>query len=303
MFVKTATIIVTYNPSINALKKQINRLLEQVQLIIIIDNGSNNSTELIKELTGIESQNKITVFENRENKGLGYAQNKGIEIAIKEKATHILLLDDDSLIEENFVLNLLSDYEALLKPGIKVGAIGPTYYNEETGEQYPITKYVGPFIDRKLPKEEPVEASFLIASGCLIPTSVIQEVGLMNEDFFIDYIDVEWSFRAISKGYKLFATPRAQMNHVIGEKRVSVFGRKISLHSPLRKYYLFRNSIFMIKCPYISNGYKIREIIFNLLRLIVYLMLSNEKKSYIRYTYHAYLDGFRNKKGKCEYHF
>jgi len=303
MFVKTATIIVTYNPSINALKKQINRLLEQVQLIIIIDNGSNNSTELIKELTGIESQNKITVFENRENKGLGYAQNKGIEIAIKEKATHILLLDDDSLIEENFVSNLLSDYEALLKPGIKVGAIGPTYYNEETGEQYPITKYVGPFIDRKLPKEEPVEASFLIASGCLIPTSVIQEVGLMNEDFFIDYIDVEWSFRAISKGYKLFATPRAQMNHVIGEKRVSVFGRKISLHSPLRKYYLFRNSIFMIKCPYISNGYKIREIIFNLLRLIVYLMLSNEKKSYIRYTYHAYLDGFRNKKGKCEYHF
>ena len=303
MFVKTATIIVTYNPSINALKKQINRLLEQVQLIIIIDNGSNNSTELIKELTGIESQNKISVFENRENKGLGYAQNKGIEIAIKEKATHILLLDDDSLIEENFVSNLLSDYEALLKPGIKVGAIGPTYYNEETGEQYPITKYVGPFIDRKLPKEEPVEASFLIASGCLIPTSVIQEVGLMNEDFFIDYIDVEWSFRAISKGYKLFATPRAQMNHVIGEKRVSVFGRKISLHSPLRKYYLFRNSIFMIKCPYISNGYKIREIIFNLLRLIVYLMLSNEKKSYIRYTYHAYLDGFRNKKGKCEYHF
>lgn len=303
MFVKTATIIVTYNPSINALKKQINRLLEQVQLIIIIDNGSNNSTELIKELTGIESQNKITVFENRENKGLGYAQNKGIEIAIKEKATHILLLDDDSLIEENFVSNLLSDYEALLKPGIKVGAIGPTYYNEETGEQYPITKYVGPFIDRKLPKEEPVEASFLIASGCLIPTSVIQAVGLMNEDFFIDYIDVEWSFRAISKGYKLFATPRAQMNHVIGEKRVSVFGRKISLHSPLRKYYLFRNSIFMIKCPYISNGYKIREIIFNLLRLIVYLMLSNEKKSYIRYTYHAYLDGFRNKKGKCEYHF
>jgi rhamnosyltransferase len=303
MFVKISSIIVTYNPSINALKKQLVRLFDQVQTIIIIDNGSSNSVELIKELSGFESPNKIIVYENGDNKGLGYAQNKGIEYAITEKATHILLLDDDSLIEENFVSNLLSDYEALINAGIKVGAIGPTYYNEETGEQYPITKYVGPFIDRKLPKEEPVEASFLIASGCLIPTSVIQAVGLMNEDFFIDYIDVEWSFRAISKGYKLFATPGAQMNHVIGEKRVSVFGRKISLHSPLRKYYLFRNSIFMIKCPYISNGYKIREIIFNLLRLIVYLMLSNEKKSYIRYTYHAYLDGFRNKKGKCEYHF
>ena len=303
MFLKAASIIVTYNPNIVAIKKQIDRLLAQVQLIIIVDNGSNNSTELVKELSGIESPNKIIVFENGDNKGLGFAQNKGIEIAITEKATHILLLDDDSLIEENFVFNLLSDYEALMKLGIKVGAIGPTYYNEETGEQYPITKYIGPFIDRKLPKEEPVEASFLIASGCLIPISVIEAVGLMNEGFFIDYIDVEWSFRAISKGYKLFATPNAKMNHIIGEKRVSVFGRKISLHSPLRKYYLFRNSIFMIKCPYISIGYKIREITFNLFRFILYLILSNEKKSYIRYTYHAYLDGFRNIKGKCIYHF
>jgi rhamnosyltransferase len=303
MFVKTATIIVTYNPVINALKKQIDRLLEQVQLIIIVDNGSKNSSVLINELSNIASQNKIIILENGENKGLGFAQNRGIEIAIAEKATHVLLLDDDSLIEAKFVSNLLLDYEKLLTSGIKIGAIGPTYYNKETGEQYPITKYIGPFIERKLPKEESVEASFLIASGCLIPTSILEEVGLMNEDFFIDYIDVEWSYRAVSMGYKLFATPNAKMNHIIGEKRVSVFGRKISLHSPLRKYYLFRNSIFMIKCPYISNGYKIREIIFNLFRFILYLILSNEKKLYVRYTYHAYLDGFRNKKGKCDYYF
>lgn len=300
---KIASIIVTYNPNIDALKKQIERLLAQVQLIIIVDNGSDNSSKLTSELLNYKIQNKIIAFENGDNKGLGFAQNKGIEIAITEKATHVLLLDDDSLIEENFISNLLSDYEELLNTGIKVGAIGPTYYNEETGEQYPITKYVGPFIDRKLPKEKPVEASFLIASGCLIPTSVLVEVGFMNEDFFIDYIDVEWSFRAISKGYKLFATPKAQMNHIIGERRASVLGRKISLHSPLRKYYLFRNSIFMIKCSYISTGYKIREIIFNFLRFIVYLALSNEKKKYVKYTFRGYLDGLLNIKGRCSHHF
>ena len=303
MTIKITSIIVTYNPNIDALKKQIERLFNQVQLIVIVDNGSKNSDEIKNELSNQRVSSKIKLFENGDNKGLGFAQNKGIEIAIEEKSTFVLLLDDDSLIEENFVSNLYSDYELLLKKGIKIGAIGPTYYNEETGEQYPITKYIGPFIDRKLPKKEPVEASFLIASGCLIPISIIEEVGLMNEDFFIDYIDVEWSFRAKSKGYKLFATPKAKMNHVIGEKRISIFGRKISLHSPLRKYYLFRNSIFMIKCPYISDGYKIREIIFNFLRFIVYLTLSNEKGKYIKYTFRGYMDGLMNKKGRCSYHF
>jgi rhamnosyltransferase len=303
MSLKIASIIVTYNPAIEALKKQIEQLLNQVQFIVVVDNGSKNSVELKNQLSGYTDLNKITLFENGDNKGLGFAQNKGIEIALEGGSNFVLLLDDDSLIEENFVSNLFSDYEILLNKGIKVGAIGPTYYNKETGEQYPITKYIGPFIDRKLPKDEPVEASFLIASGCLIPVAIIQEVGLMNEDFFIDYIDVEWSFRAKLKGYKLFATPKAKMNHVIGEKRASVFGRKISLHSPLRKYYLFRNSIFMIKCPYISTGYKIREIIFNLFRFIVYLALSNEKGKYIKYTFRGYLDGLMNKKGRCTYHF
>lgn len=298
-----ASIIVTYNPTINTLKKQIYRLLKQVQLIIIVDNGSNNSKELIIELSKYEHQDKIIIYPSKENMGLGYAQNRGIEIAIKNSVTHVLLLDDDSLIEENFISKLISEYNKLIENNIKVGAIGPTYYNEETGEQYPITKYVGPFIKRKLPKAQAVEASFLIASGCMIPIEVLKEVGLMNEDFFIDYIDVEWSFRAASMGYKLFATPKAQMNHIIGERRANAFGRKISIHSPLRKYYLFRNSIFMVKCPYISFGYKTREITFNLIRLFVYLCYSNEKSKYIKYTYRGYLDGFMNKKGKCSYHF
>jgi len=301
---KIAAIIVTYNPDIEILQQQVEILLSQVQIIVYVDNASLNASRINDFISLIDKERvQIILIENEDNKGLGFAQNRGIEAALAEQATQILLLDDDSVIEEHFIDNLLHAKGDLTERGIKVGAIGPTYYNKDSGEQYPITKYVGPFIDRRLPKETSVEASFLIASGCLIESSVIEEVGLLNEDFFIDYIDVEWSFRAISMGYKLYATPHAKMNHIIGEKRVSIFGRKISLHSPLRKYYLFRNSVFMIKCPYISTGYKIRELIFNGLRLVVFLLLSNEKKKYFKYSVMGYWDGLRNKKGKCTYNY
>lgn len=302
---KIAAVVVTYNPDIEVLRRQLAVLISQVELIVYVDNGSQNSPEIAECLSSVVSSNEVQVvlIENNENKGLGFAQNRGIEAALAKDATQILLLDDDSEIEDGFVNNLLAAKNELRNKGMRVGAIGPTYYNRRTDEQYPITKYIGPFIDRRLPKDESVEATFLIASGCLIDSNVIAEVGFMNEDFFIDYIDVEWSFRAISKGYKLYATPKAQMNHVIGEKRVSVLGRKISLHSPLRKYYLFRNSVFMIKCPYIATGYKIRELVFNGLRLVVFLILSDEKMKYFRYSVRGYWDGLRNKKGKCTYNY
>jgi rhamnosyltransferase len=57
-----------------------------------------------------------------------------------------------------------------------------------------ISKYKGPFIEQNIPSNKPVEASFLIASGCLISLDVIKNVGYMDEGLFIDYVDVEWSF-------------------------------------------------------------------------------------------------------------
>ena len=292
------SIIISFNPEISRLKLQIDRLLTQVDLIIVVDNNSSNFYHIHNQLSQIEG---LILIKNNSNIGLGAAQNKGIQEAIKLECSHILLLDDDSLIDNDFVSNLLSAKQKLDQNEEKIGAIGPIYFNNETGEQYPITKYVGPFIKRKKPVNTPVEASFLIASGCLIPVKVLKDVGMMNEDLFIDYIDVEWSFRARNKGYKLYATPNATMNHIIGERRLNIFGRKVSYHSSLRKYYLFRNSIYMIKCPYISVGYKIREIVFNTLRFVIHLYYSNNKKTFIKYSLRGLYDGLKGKMGECKY--
>lgn len=288
-------IVVTFNPDIQVLRNQYYSLIDEVNSIIYVDNHSDNN-EVFEFVNSLNSE-LIYLIANNENKGLGFAQNQGIKIANENNASHVLILDHDSVLKKNFVKKLLSAEARLLSQDIKVGALGPIYINEKTSEIYPITKYYGPFIKRVIPNDEYVEASFLISSGCLIRTDSIKEIGYMNEDLFVDYIDVEWSYRARSMGYKLFAVPSSKMSHTVGDRRISILGRTVSVHSPVRRYYLTRNSIHMLKMPYVALGYKIRELVFNVLRIIIFSIVSDERLKFLSLSIKGLYDGLRGIKG------
>ncbi|WP_313262082.1 glycosyltransferase family 2 protein [Sphingobacterium multivorum] len=300
---KISAITVTYNPDIKVLERQIFSIIGQVENVVLIDNGSFNIEEIQSLLASIKMQNSLRILThfNTANVGLAAAQNQGIALSKNIGDTHFLLLDQDSILESSFVANLLASEAGLIASGIKVGVVGASYYNKKTGENYPITRYWGPFIERVIPSSEPVEATFVIASGSLISHKVVDEVGNMDERLFIDYIDVEWAFRAKLKGYTIYASPLAKMEHNIGDSRTSVFGRKISVHSPLRRYYLYRNSIFMLRNKSIDSGYKLREITFNFMRFVVFMCLSKEKLKYLKYSFFGIIDGIRGRVGKCPY--
>ena len=296
-----SAIIVTYNPSIEIFSRQIISLINEVDKIIFIDNGSKNYEDLINILNNHYDSyyNKFYIYRNNENLGIGKSQNIGIKLAQSLGSTDILILDHDSIIDIGFCKSLLCDRLKLSENNINVAAIGPIYYDENTNEIYPITKFYGPFIERIKIDNEPKNATFIIASGSLISLSVIDKVGLMNEDLFIDYVDVEWCFRAQDLGYGVYVSPSARMKHVIGDTRGSFFGRSISIHSPLRRYYLTRNSLFMLNSKYIPVGYKIRETFLNIFRILILLITQKNKLNYIRSFFWGFHDGFLKIYGKC----
>lgn len=290
-------VVVLYNPDIELISRQFDSFSGQVSSIVYIDNCSHNIDEVEVFFKKICNGNNISIIYNSENKGLGFAQNQGIKLAQEKNASHVLILDHDSVLMPDFVSNLLSVETKLLHQNIKVAALGPIYINVKTNEIYPITKYYGPFIKRIIPDKDTVEASFLISSGCLIRMHAINIIGLMNEDLFVDYIDVEWSYRARNKGFKLFAVPSSKMSHTVGDRRMSILGRTISVHSPIRRYFLTRNSIHMLRMPYVSLGYKLREIVLNILRIIVFTIVSSERLKFLRYSLKGLYDGLRGVKG------
>lgn len=294
-----SAIIVTFNPDMKLLLQQYKSVCSQVNYIVYVDNGSSNFYEYkkaIEEVTLVS--NDIRFIRNEHNMGLGYAHNQGIRMAKELKAQAVLILDHDSVLRSEFVKSLLFAMKKLLAENVKLAAVGPIYINEKTKEQYPITRYWGPFVKRLKPEKQLVEASVLISSGTLIPINILDIVGGMDENLFVDYIDIEWSYRVRSMGYKLYVVPSAIMNHQIGDKRIPVFGRMVSMHSPLRRYYLSRNSIYMLKCPYVSWGYKLREFTFNIFRVIIFTLYSSDKSKYLKYSFRGILDGIKGRYGK-----
>ncbi len=264
----------------------------------MIDNASTNFFEIESQICGIDSTS-LAVQRNVENVGLAEGQNLGIAEARRRNASHVIFFDQDSVPEAGFKQALLSTEEALMMRGRRFSAVGPATYDPTTLQYYPITKYVGPFIRRHYPQgSEPVEATFLMSSGSLIRMHVLNEVGAMRAELFIDYIDVEWCLRARSLGYRCFVASAARMSHRIGDARIRFLGRTISAHSSLRRYYLIRNSFLILRLTYVPLSYKLREVTLNLLRLSVFLYLSKDRPNYLRLMYRAVADGVAGRYGK-----
>jgi rhamnosyltransferase len=298
---KIIAITVTYNPDLNEILQQLCAVPHEV-CFVLVDNNSSNCGDIEHMIhNGPLAQKNICLLKNTENIGLAAAQNQGICQAIQQEATHILFFDQDSIPDLGMVHALVKEEESLLALNIQVGAVGPLTYDPVSQLDCPVTKYRGPFISRyQLSEKEVTSTSFIIASGSLIRTKVLKDVGLFDERFFIDYIDIEWCYRAQARGYQVFVTAKAKMSHCIGEKRVNFLGRGISQHSGLRRYYLARNSFFVLKMAHFPIGYKLREIVFGIIRAVSFFILSDDKKMYCRYFFKALHDGWMGRVGKIQ---
>ncbi|MEI8613996.1 glycosyltransferase family 2 protein [Shewanella sp. PP-He15 brown] len=284
---KVASVTVTYNPDINVLTSQLESLRGQVDILLIVDNGSDESAEIEK----ISKEFGVIYIPLEENKGLAYAQNIGVIDAKKIGAEYVLLLDQDSILTSGFVNNMHSIYV-----GNKVDILGPVFFDPDTNVFYKGTNYFGPFLNTQIVGNL-TDVTFVIASGSFFSIEVFDRVGPMNEDLFVDYIDVDWSLRAKNLGCRVAMTNSASMSHTIGDSRVSVFGRTISVHSPIRRYFLVRNSLFIIRQPYIPFGYKLREVCLNFARVIVSVFNTEEKLFTLSMAYKGFKDGLLGRFG------
>lgn len=193
-------LVVTFNPERDVLLREFALLAPQVDKIRLVDNASAQS--LAAWVSGLDMAGKLELVQMSANLGLGAAQNAGIQLARAAGASHVLILDQDSEPMPDMVDRLLAASDRLQSAGVRVAAVAPVYADSATG---PASGFVrlGWFDFKKqtaLPGQEVVEADFVISSGSLVPVSVFDDIGLMDESLFIDHVDTEWCLRAQSKG-------------------------------------------------------------------------------------------------------
>jgi rhamnosyltransferase len=246
-----AAVIVTYFPVPHEIGRLIEAIAPQVARVIVVDNTPGDGT------LPVHGQS-AEVIRVGSNVGLAKGQNIGIQRARAIGATHVMLFDQDSEPTPHMVQTLLAAVYEIESRGVRVAAVGPRWLDRSTREAAPFIR-VGWTGLRHVRRQDAagglIDVDFLIASGSLIPTRVLEDVGTMDEVLFIDHVDIEWAFRAAARGYKLYGVNDAVLFHNLGESRRRVWlGKwwKVPVHSPLRNYYFARNTILVDRRPYVG---------------------------------------------------
>jgi GT2 family glycosyltransferase len=211
--------------------------------LVLIDNGSEDESvakiqtaypDLPLEVTG-------------ENLGFVGGNNLGMQMAEKLGADYMLLLNNDTEVDPQF-LNLMV---AAAEADAQVGVVGPTiYYYDEPKVMWSAggeidwprgdTSMVGlNQADEGQFGDEPRPVDFVTGCAFLIKAPVVQQVGMLDPRFFAYFEETEWCVRVQRAGYRILHVPQAKIWH-----KISIVQRDAT---PYVVYYMTRNRLLFLK--------------------------------------------------------
>lgn len=286
-------VVVSYRCDFDRLALQFGCLLQQGAQIVWVDNGSGG--DLALWLCQWPSD-RVHPLLQTENHGIGHAQNRGIEWALSQGATHVLLMDHDSVPGPDMVGKLM----AALQTHPDAAAVGPHYADpRRVAHRTPFFRIDGWRL-RWLDCTDPArvwEVDHVIASGCLMPAAALLQVGLMHEDYFIDWVDVEWCLRARDHGFKVYGVCGAALEHRLGDRVAWVLGREVPLHPPWRHYYQARNVVLMLQSTQVGFPTKLHHAIQQFKRLVVFSVFVPGRLQYLKMWMQGLVHGLIGKRG------
>jgi len=266
---KILGVIVTYNAGMEIIEnaKQVKKNVDE---LLIVDNGSGPETK--KHLKSLENVQGISINYLTENMGIAYALNTAFHCSEDNNYQWVLTMDQDSRISEGMVQNMLGAYNELSQEEKeKVAILVPSYCEERFYNKQDLVEADVPYT--KVLTE--------ITSGNLVKTDIFKSIGYLKDEFFIDYVDHEFCLRINRMGYEILKINNAFMLHNLGNKTDNSMG-KIKMfssnHSPVRRYYMTRNRLWVWKEYLKIYPQWVKEDRFKFIREIIKIILFEESK-------------------------
>ncbi|MBA7608259.1 hypothetical protein ES703_15435 [subsurface metagenome] len=242
---KTVAVIVAYLPNKDIIVNTIHSIVEQVIKIYIIDNTPNGCLQLDEILREMVCHDKIELISLKENLGIAKAQNIGIKKALNENAEFILLSDQDTIYPVGYVERMINTFFKLPNHE-SIASISPNFVEQnKDGELQGFVVFRGLFSNKIFPASGCYEVCEVIASGQIIVAGTLDKIGLMDEALFIDWVDLEWCWRAKANGYKIIGCADVVIEHTLGDVVVNFASKSYSIRSSIRHYYITRNAVYL----------------------------------------------------------
>ncbi len=187
--------------------------------LVVIDNGSKDKTIDILGNWQTKLHNFKTIIYNTANTGFASANNQGIKYALKNKADYIVLLNDDVILRSKWLSNLINTLEQNKNIGLAQPLI----------TRYPQTEKINSFGNKchflgfgycfgegeslskfNLADYQPAYLSF---TAVAIRADVLNQIGLLDENYFSYHEDTDLCFRAHLAGWNLLAVHDSIVHH------------------------------------------------------------------------------------------
>lgn len=225
--------------------------------IAVVDNASSDDS--IRNIKNYILKNKLSgikVVQNKENLGFSGGHNVVIRYALKDGADYVLILNNDTYVDQNFLAELIEKGESDKKVGILVPKIyfapgfefhKKRYSKNELGKVF---WYAGGEIDwkniigynRGVDEVDVGQFSRLeeteTATGCcmLIKSVVFEKAGTLDDGYFLYYEDADFCMRIKRKNFKIIYVPKS----IIWHKNAGSTGGS---GSAIQDYYITRNRL------------------------------------------------------------
>lgn len=219
--------------------------------IIIVDNGSANNEA--KKLRLMFNDPRISIIELKRNLGFAIASNVGIRISLQQGADYIMLLNNDTIVDEQFMIRLLKAAEG----SPRIGILSPKiyYYHDRKRIWYAggktnlyfRHKIIGICEEDRGQYDLSKETDYVLGACMLIKRMVFERIGLLAREYFYGPDDVDFCIRATRNGFICYYVAQSVIWHKESGsiKRHNMMKRKL--------FYIIRNAI-MLKYKFLNRA-------------------------------------------------
>lgn len=264
VFPQVSIIIVNWNGSKDTIEciDSLRKLSYPSYNILIVDNGS--SPHEVKALRNAVA-NDCKIIELKTNTGFAIANNVGIRIALQNDAGFVCLLNNDTIVDTDFLMELIQ--ASTKEPG--AGILGPKIYFHDKRN---IIWYAGGKLNMYLGHRQEglshldrgqfnvsKKTDYVSGACMLIRKELLEVIGLLPREYFLGWEDIDFCLAARKAGYACLYVPTSVVWHKASQsyKRHKLSYRQVFLG--------FRNRIIM-RYKYLPF---IKFFVFVLVQLIV----------------------------------
>jgi len=215
--------------------------------VILIDNGSGDgSGDEVKK-----SFPSVHVIKNEENLGFAKAVNQGLK---NSSGRYILLLNPDTQVKNGTTERLVSFMESSSDAAVA----GAQLLNADGSKQNSIANFPSlatELLNKRLlrwlfPKKfpgkgrnysEPIEVDSIIGACMMVRREAMEQVGLLDEDYFLFLEETDWCYRIKKAGWKVYHLPQAEIYHYQG-KSAEREKKKAKIEYYRSRYHFFKKN-------------------------------------------------------------